>query len=252
MVEHFKYPEYFARFYDLIYHQIRDGVDNDFFLSKITAAKGRVLELGVGTGRFFADGISRGVDLYGIDISESMLNVLRGKLPDTMHYRIRQGDAVTMQWEFKFDLIIAPFRVLSHVLEVRDQRALLNNVYDHLNPGGAFIFDLFVPNPQLLANGIENLTDYSGEYEPGKSIKRIVWSKPDLVNQILNITMKFIWDEGEEIIEKEWNMKLRFYFRYELEHLVSSSKLHLESIYGDYKEGQLCPDSKDFIVHCLK
>ena len=46
-----EYPEYFARFYDLIYHQIRDGVDNIFYLGKIKNTKGKVLEVGTGTGR---------------------------------------------------------------------------------------------------------------------------------------------------------------------------------------------------------
>ena len=29
------YPKGFARFYDTIYHQVRDGVDNDFHLNEI-------------------------------------------------------------------------------------------------------------------------------------------------------------------------------------------------------------------------
>ena len=33
------YPEYFARFYDVIYHQVRDGVDNKFYLEKIKNTK---------------------------------------------------------------------------------------------------------------------------------------------------------------------------------------------------------------------
>ena len=54
-----EYPESFARFYDLIYHRVRDGVDNEFFLNEIRQARGKVLEVGVGTGRFFIDGKSR-------------------------------------------------------------------------------------------------------------------------------------------------------------------------------------------------
>jgi ubiquinone/menaquinone biosynthesis C-methylase UbiE len=74
------YPDYFARFYDTLYHQLRDGVDNEFFLNHILKADGKVLEIGVGTGRFFMDALNSGTDIYGIDISESMINVLRGKL----------------------------------------------------------------------------------------------------------------------------------------------------------------------------
>jgi SAM-dependent methyltransferase len=252
MNKHFEYPDFFARFYDLIYHQVRDSVDYTYFLSKIAAEKGKILEVGVGTGRLFTEGLRQGADLYGIDISASMIEKLLSKIPEHEHYRIKIGDAVRMKWDFKFNLIIAPFRVFSHILEIDDQLTLLNNIYYHLNHGGEFIFDLFVPDPHLLANGIENYTDFTGEYEPGKEIKRITSSKPDIVNQLLDVTMKFVWDEDGKPVEKEWQMKMRFYFRYELEHLISRSKLKLKTIYGDYAGNPLNSGSKDFILHCYK
>jgi len=33
------YPDFFARFYDVIYHQVRDGVDNRFYLDRIMNAE---------------------------------------------------------------------------------------------------------------------------------------------------------------------------------------------------------------------
>jgi len=45
----YEYPDYFARFYDLIYHKLRDGVDNQYFLDQIKQTNGKILEVGVGT-----------------------------------------------------------------------------------------------------------------------------------------------------------------------------------------------------------
>jgi len=59
----FQYPDVFARFYDVIYDQIRSETDHDYFLKKILAAKGPVLEVGVGTGRFFIEALSKGADI---------------------------------------------------------------------------------------------------------------------------------------------------------------------------------------------
>jgi hypothetical protein len=59
-----EYPQNYARFYDLIYHQLRDGVDNDFFHNQISQVKGKILETGVGTGRFFVDALNQGADIY--------------------------------------------------------------------------------------------------------------------------------------------------------------------------------------------
>jgi hypothetical protein len=53
------YPEFVARFYDTVYTQVRDGVDNDFYLRAIAAARGPVLEIGVGTGRLFTEALRR-------------------------------------------------------------------------------------------------------------------------------------------------------------------------------------------------
>ena len=75
-----EYPKNFARFYDLIYHQMRDGVDNDFFQKEIRQIKGKILEVGVGTGRLFINALNQGADIYGIDISQSMIDVLHKKL----------------------------------------------------------------------------------------------------------------------------------------------------------------------------
>ncbi|MBA7575510.1 hypothetical protein ES708_17340 [subsurface metagenome] len=85
-----EYPDYFARFYDLIYHKLRDGVDNQYFLDQIKQTDGKILEVGVGTGRFFIDALTRDVDIYGFDISRSMVDVLKTKLSKTQQRRVRE------------------------------------------------------------------------------------------------------------------------------------------------------------------
>jgi len=247
-----EYPDFVARFYDVIYKKVRSGVDTEYFLNKILETRGKVLEIGVGTGRFFTVALAKGADIYGIDISKNMIDVLKKKLTPENYYRIMTGDAGTMKLDIKFDLIIAPFRVFAHVLETKQQIEFLNNVYEHLNNKGIFIFDLFVPDPKLMAEGIDNLTDFEGEYEPGKKVRRTVSSRTDIVNQLLNVTMKFIWDEDDRQIEKEWNLKMRLFFRYELEYLINLSKLTLENIFGDYNENPLNAGSKEFIIVCRK
>jgi SAM-dependent methyltransferase len=246
------YPEYFAQFYDIIYDSIRSHVDTDFYLDRIKQSKGPVLEIGCGTGRFFSKAIKQGVDIYGIDISESMVKFLLKKIERNQYERISLQSAVDFNFPFKFDLIIAPFRVYSHLLTVDEQLAALNNAYDHLSDNGRLIFDLYVPDPAMIASGLNNIVDFDGEYMPGKKMSRIVTMKADVVNQISDITMTFKWDEHDRQRTESWNFKFRFYFRYELEHLVARSKLAIEKIYGDFKGGNLTADSREFIVVCRK
>ena len=247
-----EYPDYMARFYDLIYNKIRSDVDHKYFLKKISETEGPVLEIGVGTGRFYCEALSNNADIYGIDISRSMVDVLLTKIDKKFHNRIFIQDVSNFKINKKFDLIIAPFRVFSHIIEVKDQIKSLNNINEHLSENGLFIFDLFVPNLNMLVEGLHNHLDFEGEYEPGKKIKRIVNMKSDHINQINHVYMKFIWDENAQIKEKEWYFPFRIYHRFEIEHLVNHSKLKLEKIYGDYLENDLVSDSKEFVITCRK
>jgi len=246
------YPNNFARFYDTIYHSMRDGVDNDYFETEMTKSKGKVLEVGVGTGRLFMNALNNGADIYGIDISSEMLKVLYDKLPENQHPRVSLQSITDFTFPFKFYLIVAPFRVIMHLLEKEDQLKALNNVFDHLNDGGRFIFDAFIPDLKQLIKGFDNHIDFEGEYLPGKKLKRIVSTRPDLMRQVINIRFHMEWEEGGNSCQDEWELPLRFFFRYELEHLIERSEFRNFKMYGDYKGNDLGSDSRDFIVHCRK
>ena len=246
------YPECFARFYDVIYARLRSGIDTDFFLEEIDACRSKVLEIGTGTGRFFTAALERGADIYGIDVSTSMINILKQKLSPAEYFRVKEDDCITMDAGISFGLILAPFRVFSHIIEVEQQLAALNNIARHLEPGGKFIFDLYVPNPKMIYEGLDNVLDFSGEYEPGKKLQRFSTMRADLVKQVSYVTMRFVWDEGKKQRTESWDFMMRFYFRYEIEHLIALSDLELISIYGDYQRTPLNEASKDFIVVCRK
>jgi SAM-dependent methyltransferase len=245
-----EYPDFFARFYDVIYDHVRSSSDHDYYLNKILESKGPVLEVGVGTGRFFIEALNRRADIDGIDISPEMILVLKQKLPSKHHKRIKVQDLCTLKMPRKYELIIAPFRVFMHLPEVNDQLSALNSVYDHLLPGGKFIFDLFVPNLKMIAEGVDNMNDFNGEYEPGKKLQRFTSMNADPVNQLSYVTFTFVWTENDKEYTEEWKTQLRFFFRYELEHLLCRSKFKSYHIYGDFSEGELTRDSKEFIVVC--
>lgn len=247
-----EYPETFARFYDLIYHQLRDSADSAFYLGEIRKTKGRVLEVGTGTGRFFLSSLREGADIYGLDISPSMVNVLHKKLNKKDQHRITIQSIVNFRFTMKFDLIIAPFRVFMHLIEKEDQIKAINNVYLHLKRGGRFIFDAFVPDLKALVNGITNQTDFDGEYEPGKRVKRTVSTRPDLINQLIKIDFLLEWDEDGEKKQEHWLTPLRYFFRYELEHLVERSDFKNYRILGDFHGNELNQKSVEFIVVCQK
>lgn len=247
-----EYPPFFARFYDLIYHQVRDDVDTAFYLSRIINSKGRVMEVGTGTGRLFIKALEGGADIYGIDLSPAMLDILKAKLKGEDKKRISYGNIVDFRSDEKFDLIVAPFRVMMHLVTIEEQLKALINVHDNLNPGGQFIFDLFIPDLILLLSGMEDIRDFDGEYEPGNKVSRTVTSRADLINQTMNIKFLIEWNEGEKKFSGEWHSSLRYFFRFELEHLLERSPFRHYSIAGDFSGNSLSNNSREFIVTCTK
>lgn len=249
----FQYPRFFARFYDVIYQNLRDSVDNNFFLQEIENTDGSILEVGVGTGRLFIEALNRQADIYGIDISTSMIDVLKSKINRQHYFRIEENNVLHFQHENPYSLIIAPFRVFMHLLTKEEQIQAINNIYDHLLPDGKFIFDAFVPDIEKLRKGTEEEMDFEGEYMPGRKLRRYVTTKPDLINQQVNITFRLKWDEDDGFKQDRWEVPIHFFFRYELEHIIERTKFRDNyKIYGDYSKNELAIDSTDFVIECYK
>jgi SAM-dependent methyltransferase len=232
---------------------VRDGVDNAYYLDAMESAGGPVLEVGVGTGRLFAEARRRGIGAWGIDKSPAMIERCRAKLEAKDRERVWVADATRLRTDERYALVVAPFRVLSHVPEPGDQLRLLDAVHDHLLPGGRFVFDLYVPRLKLLLEGLPETTDFDGEHAPGRRLRRIVSSTPaDLSRQTNRVRMRFVWDEEDGEHRGDWELEMRFFFRFEIEHLVARSKLTLESIHGDFEGATLAADSREYVVVCRR
>jgi SAM-dependent methyltransferase len=252
MKNNYKYNEPMVRFYDAVYDNLPAVKDKSYYVDKLVNAGGPALEIGCGTGRLFCEALKQGADVYGIDQNELMQNKLKEKIDESQHYRVHLMDATELSLDMKFKLIIAPFRMFQHVYTVEDQLKVLGNVREHLVDGGRFIFDVFRPNPKYLDTETEESLQYEGEYAPGKFIRRYHSFKPDVLNQTQYIKFRFEWDEDDEIKHDEFITPMRYFFRYELEHLAARAGLKLINIYGDTEENPISNENWNFIVECEK
>ena len=244
-----EYSKTISRFYDAVYNKLRSPYDLEFYLEQIANAGGPVLEVGVGTGRIFCKALDSGADIYGIDLSENMLEVLKSKLPASEYHRVKQADMTDFDLGKKFKLTIVPFRIFQHLLTIDEQLAALNCIKNHLDDDGKLIFDVFVPNIKRLSEPVINLFETTVEYAPGKTVQRFFDAVPDHLNQIIDITFTFKWSEnGEEKTEKDY-FPFRYFFKYELEHLMARAGLKIDHIYGDFNGGELNNSSNDFVIY---
>jgi len=100
---------------------------------------GAALDVGCGTGNATVPMRARGVEVSGLDGSQAMLRVAQRKLPSVRFYR---SDFRTMRLPERFTLVYSVFDALNNLLEPSGFEAMARRVFDHLLPGGLFIFDV--------------------------------------------------------------------------------------------------------------
>ena len=141
-----------ADIYDRVYADLNHDVP--FYVQQALASGGPVLELGSGTGRVALALAAAGIEVHGVDVSPRMVQRAQEKaeaagLADAC--RFQQGDMRTVRLDKRFPLVIMPFRSFQNMLSVDDQRAALATVKAHLEAGGCLAFDVFAPDPRMLA-----------------------------------------------------------------------------------------------------
>jgi SAM-dependent methyltransferase len=141
--------------YDYEYRRRRADVT---FYRELARRRGadRILELGAGTGRVTVPLARDGRQVVAVDRSETMLSRLRDRitrLPSPVAARITPvaGDLRSFSVGGRFPLVIAAFNVLEHLYTRTDVAACLQQVAAHLAPGGAFAFDVQLPDLVWLA-----------------------------------------------------------------------------------------------------
>ena len=106
---------------------------------------GRVLELGIGTGRFALPLASKDVEVHGIDAAAAMIARLRAK-PGSERITVAQGNFAEVPVAGQFSLIYIVFNTFFALTSQAEQVQCFRNVAAHLAPGGCFLVEAFVPD----------------------------------------------------------------------------------------------------------
>ncbi|MBZ4683423.1 MAG: hypothetical protein PWP46_96 [Fusobacteriaceae bacterium] len=99
----------------------------------------KVLDIGCGTGELSIRLKRLGFSVVGIDISKGMLDKAKEK---DRNIKFIQGDMKNFKLKEKFDAAIMIFDTINHLLDEKELKKTIKNVYNHLNEGGIFIFDI--------------------------------------------------------------------------------------------------------------
>jgi SAM-dependent methyltransferase len=121
------------------------------FLADLAAA-GAALELGIGTGRIASPLSQRGIPVHGIELSPAMVAELRAK-PGSEEIGVTIGDFATTVVEGTFKLVYLVRNTITNLTTQEEQVACFRNVAAHLEPGGRFVVEVYVPQLRRLPPG---------------------------------------------------------------------------------------------------
>jgi SAM-dependent methyltransferase len=245
-------PEYdavHARYYDGVYSTLHDGGDADFYLDLARETGGPVLEIGCGTGRVLLPIARAGFECVGLDASPAMLDVLRAKAPPPS---LRLVAAPMQDFDLgseRFRLVFSAFRPFQHLYSVEDQLACLACVRRVLAPDGRFAFDVFVPDLARIAREDEPEHE-EGRFRDGDDeIVRLTTLRRDLPNQITDVTMRMERRRNGAVVGEEIErFRMRWYHRFELEHLLARAGFEIAALYGGFDRRPYDHAARDAVI----
>ena len=116
------------------------------------AQTGPALELGIGTGRIAIPLSQRGVHVHGIELSPAMVEQLQA-VAGSDKIGVTVGDFSTIEVEGTFTLAYLVRNTITNLTSQVEQIACFCNVAAHLEQGGRFVIEVYVPELRRLPPG---------------------------------------------------------------------------------------------------
>lgn len=257
------YDGFIADYYDespVVQGRTRDVA---FYRDAVREFGDPVLELGCGTGRITLALAAAGHRVTGLDISERMLERCtqkRAALPKETRERVHlvQGDMTQFDLGEKYRVVIIPFRPLQHLLEVEQQISCLESVRKHLHAGrrfgerkGKLILDVFQTDAERMHDLRHQEEALVSEYSTpdGRRVRINERVKAfHRARQRNDVEMIFyVTDEKGKEQRLVFAWTLRYFFRYEVEHLLERCGFRITAEYGDFDRSTLADASPEMI-----
>ncbi len=247
------YDERGAPLYDANAQGVPGDIDFYLGLAQEAHAAGQpVLELACGTGRVAIPIAREGVQVVGLDRSPAMLAIAREKSAGLGNVRWVEGDMRDFDLPERFGLVFIPYRSFLHLLTVENQLSCLHRIHEHLAPGGRFALNIFNPDIVMMGQwlgakrgGLQQRADYLG------TGKMRVWFTNEFRPASQEVDTTFLCDELDDegaVISRVYRgYRLRYVFRFEMEHLLTRAGFEIEALTGDFFGGAFEDSSPEMV-----
>jgi SAM-dependent methyltransferase len=232
-----------ARLYDRLFPGGERAVD--FYRAEADRQGGSVLELGSGTGHKLIPIAADGHPCVGLELSPDMLAEAQRKA-DERGVRVEwvQGDMRDFDLGRTFDLVLIAANSLLHLHEAGDLVGCFRSVRRHLAPGARFVFDVFNPSVQMLADadGVRRTREALAFQDPERgNVSVDVAETYDAAAQVTRGTWYFSADSQPDYVVVP--LEIRSIFPQELPLLLSLGGLRLVERFGDWSRGPLTAEA---------
>ncbi len=243
--------------------QPRDLIDFHLGYAK-EYGQGGILDIACGTGAVTLPLLQAGYDVTGLDLSQPMLDILKGKLVQLSESqrakcRLVQADMRNFRLGQTFPLAFIARSGFIHLPTPQDQRKTLLSIHSHLSEKGILVFNIFDPNYEMIFKDLKGKA--SGPfprftYTNAKSNQEKVFndSVHDPATQLVEVL--WTWEEydptGKLVSRRERTLRCRWTFRQEMEYLLELTGFKVLNLYGGYGKEAFSPGIKHSIWVCQK
>lgn len=204
------------------------------------AAGGRAVEFAIGTGRVAIPLADAGVEVSGIEVSHAMISRLREKVDD-QRILVVQGDMANASAGAGFSLAYLVFNTISNLVTQDEQVACFINAAGHLQPGGCFVIELWVPQLRSLPPGRAGTVEAS---EPGYLL---VDSYDVLNQQVVSHHVRFDPEPTARREARIGRTPHRYVWPSELDLMARLAGFHLESRWADWNQAPFTAESRNHV-----
>lgn len=253
----YEYWGLLAETWDLLCGDTSQWSDRLFYREFIDQHKGRVLDVGCGTGRLLLDYLGNGIDIEGADNSPEMLHLCREKAGELgLNPTLYQQSMEDLDLPHHYRIIIVPSSSFQLVTDGTDARKTMGNFFRHLDPGGLLI----MPFMFLYQEGTALETDWvqDGERErpeDGVVIRRWSRAKYDLEKQLEHTETRFERIAAGEITSSEYHSRspaTRWYTQVQARDLYLQAGFTGLKMYSEFSRDPAKVEDRIFSVVGLK
>lgn len=218
----------------------RFDFDLEFYKKWCKKTGGRCLEICCGTGRLTIPLALDGIDITGIDYTESMIEKAREKASANgisiglFNQDMRWFDLAKLS-PGKFSLIFIPFNSLQCIYELEDVEEIFRRVKAHLINDGLFIIDIFNPSIKIMVERSKGWNEcYDFIMSDGRHVTIEEHCEYDDAGGVNRVTWKHNID-GMEVIKK---LDMRCFWPREMDAIIKYNGFDIVHKFGNFDESE--------------